>query len=116
MLLARSFMMNARAENNNGFLLGLAIGGVVGAALAVALAPRLAAELRRRISDAAHDVSDAAARGYRDASTRVAGAVDDATARGQQVRDDVADAVGRSARGIEQFAMAAKTNLDSRRS
>ena len=108
--------MNARAEKNNGFLLGLVTGGVVGAALAVALAPRLAAELRRRISDAAHDVSDAAARGYRDASTRVAGAVDDATARGQQVRDDVADAVGRSARGIEQFAMAAKTNLDSRRS
>ena len=108
--------MNARAEKNNGFLLGLVIGGAVGAALAVALAPRLAAELRQRISDAANDVSDAASKRYRDASTRVAGAVDEATARGQQVRDEVADAVGRGARGVEQFAMAAKTTPDPRRS
>jgi gas vesicle protein len=115
MLVGRSFMMNARAEKNNGFLLGLVTGGVVGAAL-VALAPRLAAELRRVISDAANDVSDAASRRYRDASTRVAGAVDEATARGQKVRDEVADTVGLGARGVAQFAMAAKTDPDSRRS
>ena len=108
--------MNARAEKNNGFLLGLAIGGAVGAALAVALAPRLTAELRQRIGNAVNDVSDAASRRYRDASTRVAGAVDEMTARGQRVRDEVADAVGRGARGVEEFAMAAKTASDSRRS
>jgi gas vesicle protein len=110
-------MMNPRAKNtNSGFLLGVITGGVVGAALAVAFAPRLAAELRQRITDAANDVSDAASSRYRDASTRVAGAVDEVTARGQALRDDVADAVGRGARGVEQIATAAKTAPDSRRS
>jgi gas vesicle protein len=108
--------MNAPAEHkNSGFLLGMVTGGVVGAALAIAFAPRLAAELRQRIADATSDVSDAASRRYRDASARVAGAVDEITARGQAVRDDVADAVGRGARGVEQFAMDSKT-ADSRRS
>jgi len=31
------------------------------------------------------------------------------TAKGQALRDDVADAVGRGAHDVEQFAMAAKT-------
>jgi len=42
--------------------------------------------------------------------------VDGATAKGQAVRDDIADAVGRGARGVEQFAMSSKTAPDSKRS
>ena len=110
--------MNQRAESNgiNGFFLGLITGGVAGAALAIAFAPKLAAELRQRVTASADDLSDAAVKSYRDASARVADAVGDVTARGQAVRDDVADAVGRGAREVEQFAMASKTTTKARRS
>jgi gas vesicle protein len=109
-------MMHARAaSNNSGFFAGLIVGGAVGAALAIAFAPTLAAELRERVTGAANDASDAVSSRYRDASTRVAGVVDEVTARGQAVRDTVADAVGRSARSVEDLAMASKS-VDSRRS
>jgi gas vesicle protein len=97
-------------SSSNGFMLGVITGGVIGAALAIALAPRLAAELRQRVTAAAGDVADAATRTYRDASVRVVDAMDEVTSRGQAVRDDVADAVGRGARGVEQFAMSAKSD------
>jgi gas vesicle protein len=117
------FMMNTRVQNDGGsnFLLGLITGGVIGASLAIAFAPRLAKELRQRVTAAANDFSDSASKSYRDASARVADAadrvvdaVDGVTARGQAVRDDMADAVGRGAREVEKFAMASKS--DSRRS
>jgi gas vesicle protein len=100
-------------NSSNHFVLGLITGGVLGAALAIALAPKLAAELRGRALDVAGDLSDAAATRYRDATTAVRTAVDDATARGQAVRDDLADVVVRGARNVEQFAAAAKS--DSKR-
>ena len=107
----------------NGFVIGLVTGGVVGAALVIAFAPTLAAELRRRlaasvadVTHAAADVGDAAARGYQEVNTRIAGVVDSATARGQAARDNLADAVGRGAREVEQFAMASKTVSEPRRS
>ena len=103
--------MNTPVKNSsNHFVLGLITGGVLGAAVAMALAPRLAAELRQRATGAAEDLSDAAAKRYRDATTSIVGAVDDVTARGQAVRDDLADAVVRGARNVEQFAAAAKTD------
>jgi gas vesicle protein len=110
-MLLEELMMNTPAVNGstNHFFLGLVTGSVVGAALAIAFAPRLASELRQRVATAAADLGDAAAKGYRDASTRIVGAVDDATARGQAVQDDVADAVVRGARSVEQFAAASKT-------
>ena len=110
--------MPTRPENggNNGFLIGLIAGSVIGAALAIAFAPRLAAELRQRMTASAADLSRAASQGYQDVSTRIAGVVDGVTARGQAVRDDVADAVGRGAREVEQFAMDSKTVPDPRRS
>ena len=101
---------------NHDLLIGLITGGVIGAGLAILLAPRLASELRQRVTDSASDLSNAASRCYEDATTRVADVVDrvadvvDAvTTRGQAVRDDVADAVGRGAQEVEQFAMASKT-------
>lgn len=110
--------MNTRAEygGNNGFLIGLITGGVIGAGLAIAFAPRLASELRQRVTASATDLSDAAFQGYQEVSTRIAGVVDGVTAKGQAVRDDVADAVGRGAREVEQFAMASKTVPAPRRS
>ena len=102
------------SSSNPGFFLGVLAGGAIGAALAIAFAPRLAAELRQRVTSAAGDVADAATRTYRDATVRVVDAVDEVTARGQAARDEMADAVGRGARSVEQFAMAAKT--DSKRS
>ena len=109
--------MKTRTENdgNNGFLIGLITGSVIGAALAIAFAPRLASELRQRVTASATDLGQAAAQGYQEVSTRFAGVVDGVAARGQAVRDDVADAIGRGAREVEQFAMASKTVPGPRR-
>jgi gas vesicle protein len=110
--------MNTRPENagNYTFLIGLITGGAIGAGLAIAFAPRLASELRQRVTASAADLRHAAADGYQEVTTRITGVVDEVTARGQAVRDDVADAVGRGAREVEQFAMASKTVPGSRRS
>jgi gas vesicle protein len=104
--------MNTRAETaaSNTFLIGLIAGGVIGVGLALAFAPRAGAELRRRVRATAQDWTNAASQGYDDASARIHGAVDGVTARGQAIRDDVANAVGRGAREVEDFAMAAKTS------
>lgn len=85
--------MNARSDNgsSNTFLIGMITGGVIGAGLAFLFAPRSGSQLRQRMQ------------------TSVAGAVDGVTAKGQAIRDDLADAVGRGARDVEQFAMASKT-------
>lgn len=122
-------------ENNTNhggvFLMGLITGAAVGAGLAIYFAPRLALELRQRATDSAADLRDAASERLQAVATSVANVVDrvtdaaaDVTRRGQAVRDDVADAVGRgahevgrgargvarTARDVEQFAMASKTD------
>jgi len=109
--------MMTRTEHggSNGFLIGLVTGGAIGAALAIAFAPR-ANELRQRATAAAADLTDAAARGYQQATERIVGVADGLTAKGHAVRDDVADAVGRGAREVEHFAMASKTASAARRS
>jgi gas vesicle protein len=116
-------MPSRNQDRSNGFLLGLIAGGAIGAGLTILLAPRLAAQVRQRVTDSASDWSDAAVQGYQDAAGRVAGAVDrvtglvdDATKRGQSVRDNVADAVGRGAREVEKFAMSSKTGSSGKRS
>ena len=103
--------MQTYAENrgSNGFVYGLIAGGVIGAGLAIAFAPRLASELRQRVKQSAADLTDAASQTYQDVGARITGVVDGVTAKGQAIRDNVADAVGRSAREVEQFAMASKT-------
>lgn len=109
--------MNASGDNggNNGLVIGLIMGGAIGAALAIAFAPRLRSELRQRLTESADDLRHAASDRYKEVSTRVADVVDGVTARGQAVRNDVADAVGRGAREVEQFANAAKTGPGPRR-
>jgi gas vesicle protein len=104
-------IMQTFAENrgSSGFLYAFIAGGVIGAGLAIAFAPRLRSELRQRVKKTAADVTQAASQGYQDAGTRITGVVEGVTARGQAMRDDVADAVGRGAREVEQFAMASKT-------
>ena len=109
--------MVTRTENggSNGFLIGLITGGAIGTALAILFAPR-ANELRRHAAAAAADLTNAAAHGYQQVTERIAGVADGLTAKGQAVRDDVADAVGRGAREVEHFAMASKTASAARRS
>lgn len=97
---------------NNGLVLGLIAGGMIGAGLALAFAPRLRSELRRRLTTSANDLSQR----YQGVTTRVAEVVDVMAARGQAVRDEVADAVGRGARQVEQIAMASKTGRTTRQS
>ncbi len=109
--------MNAQQQNggNSGLLIGLIAGGVIGAGLAIVFAPRIA-ELRQRLMASATDLSRAASQRYQEVSTRVAGVVDGVTSKGQTVRDEVADAVGRGARQIEQIAMASKTGRQTKQS
>ena len=106
--------MNRQPENggNNGLVLGLIAGGMIGAGLALAFAPRLRSELRQRLTTSANDLSQR----YQEVTTRVTGVVDEMAARGQAVRDEVADAVGRGARQVEQIAMATKTGRTTRQS
>ena len=130
--------MQGNNSNHGGrFLMGLMTGSVIGVGLALYFAPRLASELRQRVTDSTTDLRNAAAEGLQNVATRVvdvvdrvADAADDVTRRGQAVRDDVADAVGRGAhevgrgarevvrgaREVEQFAKASKTDHSVARS
>ena len=91
-----------------GFLIGLMTGAAIGGGLTLWLAPRTAAEAAGRATDAARSVRDYASDQYREATTRIAGAVDDLTSAGQGVRDNAADAVVRVAQRVERIANAAK--------
>lgn len=62
------------------------------------------------------DLGNAASRRVQDVTTRVADVVDAVTTRGQAVRADVANAVGRGAREVEQCAMASKTGYTTKQS
>ena len=128
--------MNTTIQDDNTnhggrFLMGLIAGGAIGVGLAIYFSPRLASELRQRLTDSTNDLRNAASARFQDAATRAADVVDrvadvadDVTSKGQAVRDDVADAVGRgahqvgrgarevvrTAREVEQFAKASKTD------
>ena len=92
------------------FLKGLLTGTFVGAGLAIWFAPRLAAELRQRVADSARDLRARASDRYDRVAARVDEAVEDLTRTGQDVRDDMADAVVRGAQEVERVATAAKTD------
>jgi gas vesicle protein len=93
-----------------GFGLGLLAGTFVGAGLLMWLAPRMGSELRQRVADSARSLGERASDKYRQASTHAAEAIDELARKGQDVRDDVADAVVRGAREVERVATAAKTD------
>ena len=91
-----------------GFGLGLLTGACVGAGLALWFAPRLASELRERVTDSAKHLGQRVGDRYDQVSVRLAQAADEVTRKGQDVRDNVADAVAHGAREVERYAMAAK--------
>lgn len=102
--------MNAHMQEHRdyGFAIGVLTGTCVGAALAMWLAPRSGRELRQRVTDSARRLATQASDRYEQASTQVAGAVEELTQLGQDVRDDVAEVVARSAHEVERFATAAR--------
>jgi len=123
-------MRDKTSSRRGRLLLGLITGSAVGAGLAIYFSPRLALELRQRVTDATTGFRNAASDGFQSAATRAADVVervadvaDDITRRGQAARDDVADAVargahevGRSAREVEHFAKASKSEHGAARS
>ncbi len=97
-------------DRRYGFGIGLLAGTFVGAGLIMWLAPRIGSELRERMTRSARNLGDLASERYEQATAHVGEAVNELTRKGQDVRDDVADAVVRGAREVERFATAAKTD------
>jgi gas vesicle protein len=101
---------DAKESRHYGFVIGLVTGTVAGAGLMMWLAPRTASEVRKRLTDSARNLGNGASEQYQQASTRVGKAVDELTQKGQDVRDDVAEAVARGAHEVQGYATAAKTD------
>jgi hypothetical protein len=70
----------------------------------------MASELGERMTDSARELGRHASEQFEQASSQVGDAVDDVTGKGQDVRDDVADALARGAREVERYAVAAKSD------
>jgi gas vesicle protein len=102
--------LQTQERRSHGFAIGLLTGTFVGAGLAMWLAPRMASELRERITDSAKGLGLQASEQFEQARSRVGEAVSDLTRKGQDVRDDVADAVARGAHEVERYAIAAKSD------
>jgi gas vesicle protein len=98
----------APEHRDNSFVIGFLTGAIAGAGLTIWLAPRVS-ELGHRVTDSAKDLGEQAAERYRQATARVVDAVDELTTKGQDVRDDVAGAVARTAHKVERYATAAKS-------
>jgi len=100
---------NTQEPRDYRFVLGLLTGTVVGAGLAIWFAP-LASELRDRMTESARSLRQRASEQYQQASEGVGDAIDGLTRKGQDVRDDLADAVARGAHEVERYATAAKSD------
>jgi gas vesicle protein len=87
---------------NYGFAIGVLTATFVGAGLALLFAPRVSA-LRNRLTESAKSLG-------RQTSARVGETVDTLRDNAQDVRDDVADVVARSAHEVERFATAARSD------
>ena len=96
-------------HHNFAFAVGMAAGTVIGAGLVMWFAPRGVSALRQRVGDSAAALGKRASDQYRQATTRMAEAVDAATNSGQDARDDFADVVVRGAQEVERLATAAKS-------
>ncbi len=91
------------------FVIGLLTGTVVGAGLAIWFAPQ-ALELRDRLTESARNLRKRASEQYQQASDDVGDAIDGLANKGQDVRDNLADAVARGAHEVERYATAAKSD------
>ena len=85
-------------NSTNSFAQGVLFGSVLGAGLVLLLAPRAAAEARRTLTDSANSLRDATTDQYGQARRRVVAAVDEVVAKGEGIRNDVANAIGNGAR------------------
>jgi gas vesicle protein len=99
-------------------LTGLALGSIVGAGLTLWLAPRAAAEIKARAVDSARSLGHAASERYRDARLRLGEAVGGIARKGQGLRNEALDKVARvaqeveaGARGVQHFAVDAKSKV-----
>ena len=99
-------------------LTGLALGGIVGAGLTMWLAPKAAAEIKARALDSARTIGHAASERYRDARLRLADTVGGIARQGKGLRNQAFDGVVRAAqgveagaRGVQHFAMDAKSRV-----
>jgi gas vesicle protein len=106
---------NTQEPRDYRFVLGLLTGTVVGAGLAIWFAP-LASEVRDRMTESARSLRKRASEQYQQASEGVGDAIDGLTRKGQDVRDDLADAVARGAHEVERYATAAKSDRAAPRS
>jgi gas vesicle protein len=93
-----------RESRDYRFVAGLALGSLVGAGLTMLLAPRAAAEIKERAVGSAKNLGGAVSERYRDARSRVTGAVDGISRKGRWVRESVSDAVVRGAQEVERGA------------
>ena len=96
-------------------------GTLVGAGVTLWLTSDSASEFRDRVSGTAKELGKRASAGYDEAIgqvgnavDQVGNAVDELARKGNRVRDDVADSVGRGAHEVERFAMAAKSETGKR--
>jgi len=92
-----------RSERNHGFVVGLLAGSVVGAGLGWLFAPRVSA-LGRQTADSLRSLGAAASDRYQEAGERLTAVVDDITAKGQELRDQMSDAVIHGAQAVEHHA------------
>jgi gas vesicle protein len=92
-------------------------GALIGTAAGVLFAPQLSAalrNLRRQLTDAAAEAGDAAAEGYRQATTRVGDAVDDLQQKGREVYGKALSAVVRGAEDVKERAIEGSESVRQR--
>ena len=95
-------------DRSRGLVVGFLAGSVVGAGLGWFFAPRLSA-VGHQTAESLQRIGAAATDRYHEAGGRLGAVVDDVTAKGQDLRDQVSDAVIRGARDVERFAEQAKS-------
>lgn len=95
-------------DRGRSLAVGFLAGSVVGAGLGLFFAPRLSA-LGHQTADSLQRMGAAATDRYHEAGGRLGAVVDDVTAKGQDLRDQVSDAVIRGAKDVERFAENAKS-------
>ena len=107
----------ASETRDHRFLVGLIAGAVLGAGLGMLFAPRAALELRRKLAGSAEGIRKAASERYHQAGDRLGAAAVEVAAKGQAMRDSLADSVVRGAQKVEagaqnvqQYATGVKTH------